>query len=568
VSAGQTRRVALVTLGCSRNEVDSEELAARLAAGGWDLVEDAADADAVLVNTCGFVDVAKKDSIDALLAADGLRAAPGAAGQGPQAVVAVGCMAERYGAELAESLPEADAVLGFDDYPDIAARLRAVLDGDRRPAHTPRDRRGLLPITPVERGRAAAADVVVPGHGTVAPRTPAVTGPASAGTAVALPSVIRRRLASGPVAALKISSGCDRRCSFCSIPSFRGSHVSRPPQDILAEAEWLAGQGARELVLVSENSTSYGKDLGDLRALEKLMPQLAATPGIVRVRTVYLQPAEIRPSLLEVLLTTPGVAPYLDLSFQHASPTVLRRMRRFGGSADFLDLLRRGRAFAPMLGARSNVIVGFPGETAEDLDILADFLEQADLDAVGVFGYSDEEGTEAVGLPGKVSPRAVERRRARIADLVEQLTAARAERRVGETVEVLVEEIADADDEAGAADPSGARPGVGPSGRTAHGCAAHQQPEVDGACVVRLPATPLPTSAVPAGGADRAGGVDAPAGVVAVGDLVLARVVGTEGVDLVADFVTVLDRLEPSGREVRETTRQESREARAVGARP
>ena len=476
MSAGQARRVALVTLGCSRNEVDSEELAARLAAGGFQLVDEAAEADAVLVNTCGFVDVAKKDSIDALLAASG----------GPQAVVAVGCLAERYGAELAESLPEADAVLGFDAYPDIADRLSAVLAGARPAAHVPRDRRALLPITPVERPR-AAADVVVPGHG----------------------SVVRRRLDDSPVAALKISSGCDRRCSFCAIPSFRGSHVSRPPQDILAEAEWLAGQGARELVLVSENSTSYGKDLGDLRALEKLLPQLAATPGIVRVRTVYLQPAETRPSLLEVLLTTPGVAPYLDLSFQHASPAVLRRMRRFGGAADFLGLLRRGRSLAPALGARSNFIVGFPGETAEDLDMLADFLEQAELDAVGIFGYSDEEGTEAVGLPGKIAEGEIEDRRARIVDLVEQLTAARAERRIGETVEVLVDEI----DEDG----------------HAYGCAAHQQREVDGACAVRL--------AGPA-----ADGV-----ALAVGDLVAARVTGAEGVDLVTELVAVLDRASAPG---------------------
>ncbi|MBL7501320.1 radical SAM protein [Frankia sp. CNm7] len=544
MSAGQTRRVALVTLGCSRNEVDSEELAARLAAGGWQVVDDATTADAVVVNTCGFVDVAKKDSIDALLAADGLRAAPGAQtsrtgdgvapvgdpagspGAGPRAVVAVGCLAERYGAELAESLPEADAVLGFDAYPDIAAKLRAVLDGERPAAHTPRDRRSLLPITPVDRGRAAVAGVVVPGHGTLASET---------ARAVAAP-VVRRRLDDGPVAALKISSGCDRRCAFCAIPSFRGSHVSRPPEDILAEAEWLAGQGARELVLVSENSTSYGKDLGDLRALEKLLPQLAATAGIVRVRPVYLQPAELRPSLLEVLLTTPGVAPYLDLSFQHASPTVLRRMRRFGGSVDFLDLLRRGRALAPALGARSNVIVGFPGETAADFDILTAFLEEADLDAVGVFGYSDEEGTEAVGLPGKLDPDEIEDRRAQVADLVEQLTAARAERRVGETVEVLVEEISD--------------------GGHAYGCAAHQQPETDGACAVRLPGAP--------GGP---GGADGPP--VAVGDLVAARVIGAEGVDLVADFVSVLDRARVPGTPpgVREGTAMPGRDVPLAGAR-
>ncbi|MBX6388557.1 MAG: MiaB/RimO family radical SAM methylthiotransferase [Frankia sp.] len=484
--SGQPHRVALVTLGCSRNEVDSEELAARLAADGWRVVDDPADADAVVVNTCGFIDAAKKDSIDALLAADGLRAPAGdsgaGSGDGPRAVVAVGCLAERYGAQLAESLPEADAVLGFDAYPDISARLRAVLAGERPAPHTPRDRRRLLPITPVERPRAASsAGVVVPGHDA---------------------QVVRRRLGSGPIAPLKIASGCDRRCAFCAIPSFRGAHVSRPPADILAEAAWLAEQGVRELVLVSENTTSYGKDLGDLRALEKLLPRLAETPGIARVRTVYLQPAELRPSLLEVLLTTPRVAPYLDLSFQHASPAVLRRMRRFGGGDDFLRLLRSARQIAPGLGARCSVLVGFPGETAADLDELERFLEEAELDAVAVFGYSDEEGTEAVGLPGKLSSRVIERRVARITDLVEQLTAERAERRVGETVEVLVEEISDGH---------------------AHGPAAHQLAEADGECVVRLPA----------------GSAQPP---VRVGDLVVAKVVATEGVDLVAELVTVLDR--------------------------
>nr|MDT0665365.1 radical SAM protein [Micromonospora sp. DSM 115978] len=223
----------------------------------------------------------------------------------------------------------------------------------------------------------------------------------------------------------------------------RGSHVSRDPDDVLAESVWLAADGVRELVLVSENATSYGKDFGDVRALEKLLPQLTAVPGVLRVRTVYLQPAEVRPSLLEALLTTPGVAPYLDLSFQHASPTVLRRMRRFGGAEHFLELLGRARSTAPLLGARSNVIVGFPGETKADVAVLSRFLEEAELDAVGVFGYSDEDGTEAVSLPGKVGKATITRRHTRITDLVEQLTAARAERRIGEVVEVLVTEVAD-----------------------------------------------------------------------------------------------------------------------------
>jgi ribosomal protein S12 methylthiotransferase len=464
--------VALLTLGCARNEVDSEELAARLDAGGWRVSTDAAGADVVLVNTCGFVEKAKQDSIETLLAA---------ADTGAR-VVAAGCMAERYGRDLAGSLPEAQ-VLGFDDYPDIAARLDAVLAGERHAAHAPRDRRELLPLTPVSR---RSAPVVVPGHATVDEHTPAHLRP-----------VLRRRLVPGPVASLKLASGCDRRCAFCAIPSFRGAFVSRDPQELLAEAEWLARTGVRELVLVSENSTSYGKDLGDPRALEKLLPQLAAVDGVVRVRVSYLQPAETRPGLVEVIAATPGVAAYFDLSFQHASEPVLRRMRRFGSTERFLDLLASARALAPEAGARSNVIVGFPGETRRDVDELVRFLSAARLDAVGVFDYSDEDGTEAAAMPGKVRADTVRRRYARISALVDELCGQRAEERLGSTVDVLVDAV---------------------TGGEVEGRAAHQAPEVDGS-----------TTLVPDG---------FPA--LRPGDLVRARVTATEGVDLVAVPVELL----------------------------
>jgi ribosomal protein S12 methylthiotransferase RimO len=472
------RRVALLTLGCARNEVDSEELAARLTADGWRVSTDGADADVVLVNTCGFVASAKQDSIDTLLAASDTGAK----------VVATGCMAERYGRELADSLPEADAVLGFDHYPEISARLTDVLDGQKIQSHVPRDRRTLLPLTPVE--RRAATDVVVPGHLTVDEHTPAH-----------LRRVLRHRLDASPVASLKLASGCDRRCAFCAIPTFRGAFVSRTPDEILAEAEWLAGSGVRELVLVSENSTSYGKDLGDPRLLEKLLPQLAAVAGIVRVRASYLQPAETRPGLVEVLATTPGIAPYFDLSFQHASEPVLRRMRRFGSTERFLDLLASARALAPDAGARSNFIVGFPGETRADVDELVRFLEGARLDAVGVFGYSDEDGTEAASLPGKVRADTIRRRYQRVTDLVEQLCAQRADDRVGSTVEVLVDKVDEVDEGGDAVD--------GVEGR-----AAHQAPEVDG------------STTLVAGGLDLAS--------LRPGDFVVARVTGSSGVDLVA----------------------------------
>jgi ribosomal protein S12 methylthiotransferase len=469
------RRVALLTLGCARNEVDSEELAARLDAGGWQVSTDAEGADVVLVNTCGFVEKAKQDSIDTLLAASDTGAK----------VVAAGCMAERYGRELADQLPEAQAVLGFDDYPDIADRLDAVLAGEDFLSHVPRDRRELLPLTPVAR---SASAVVVPGHAVVDEHTPAH-----------LRKVLRRRLDNSPVASLKLASGCDRRCAFCAIPAFRGAFVSRDPQELLAEAEWLARSGVRELVLVSENSTSYGKDLGDPRLLEKLLPQLARVEGIVRVRASYLQPAETRPGLVEVIATTPGVAAYYDLSFQHSSETVLRRMRRFGSTDKFLQLLDSARALSPEAGARSNFIVGFPGETEDDVEELARFLTEARLDAIGIFDYSDEDGTEAAGMAGKLDEDTIKRRYDEISSLAEELTAQRAEDRLDTTVEVLVDTV---DDD-------------GVEGR-----AAHQAPEVDGSTMLI------------------SGGVDL--STLRPGDLVRATVTGTDGVDLVAVPVEVV----------------------------
>ena len=242
------------------------------------------------------------------------------------------------------------------------------------------------------------------------------------------------------MAPLKIASGCDRRCSFCAIPAFRGAFLSRPPADLIAEAEWLASQGVHELLLVSENSTSYGKDLGNLRLLDELLPALAAVPGITRIRVSYLQPAELRPGLVEVMTSTPGVAPYFDLSFQHASGRVLRAMRRFGDGPRFCALLDQIRQASPKAGVRSNFIVGFPGETPQDVAELEEFLSQARLDAIGIFGYSDEDGTEAASLGGQLDPAEIARRADDLSDLAEEVMAQRAADRCGETVEVLIEE--------------------------------------------------------------------------------------------------------------------------------
>ena len=427
-----SRTVAIVTMGCARNEVDSEELAGRLAADGWTLVEDVESAEVAVVNTCGFIESAKKDSVDALLEANSLK------GHGTtRAVVAVGCMAERYGKELAEALPEADAILGFDDYQDISARLQSIVSGNAHTPHTPRDRRALLPIAPVERAQA---------------REDAFQSAVGAGG-----SLFRKRLGSAPWAPLKIASGCDRRCSFCAIPYFRGSFISRRPTEILQEATWLGQNGVSELFLVSENTTSYGKDLGDLKLMEKILHEFTEIPGIERIRLSYLQPAEMRPSLLQAMIETEKVAPYFDLSFQHASPSFLRRMRRFGSSEQFLHLITQIRALSPEAGIRSNFIVGFPGETQDDFDELANFITAAKLDAVGIFGYSDEDNTEALTLAEKVADEVIRERVESLSSLADEMVSIRAAGRIGESVRVLIE-----DEE------------------LQEGRAAHQGPEVDG----------------------------------------------------------------------------------------
>ena len=332
-AAAAPTTVHLVTLGCARNEVDSEELAARLADGGFRAGRRPGgrrrgDGEHLRVRRGGQEGLAST------------RCSPPPTSRStgrPQAVVAVGCLAERYGTELAEALPEADAVLGFDDYADVAERLQH--DPGRRAPQRPR-----APGPP----QAAAAGPRRPAGGrrsawpfrvTGSAELPATVAPASG------PRTVRRRLDGGPSAPLKIASGCDRRCTFCAIPAFRGAYVSRPPAEIVAEARWLVEQGVREVFLVSENSSSYGKDLGDIRLLETAAAELAAVDGLDWIRVSYLQPAEMRPE--------PDRGhrrhrrrwcPYFDLSFQHAAPAVLRRMRRFGDPDSFLGLIDSIRA--------------------------------------------------------------------------------------------------------------------------------------------------------------------------------------------------------------------------------
>jgi ribosomal protein S12 methylthiotransferase len=431
------RTVALVTLGCARNETDSEELAGRLAADGWQLVTNPADAEIAVINTCGFIESAKKDSIDALIQAHSLKA-----NGVTKAVVAVGCMAERYGTELAQEMSETDAILSFDDYKDISDRLNTIIEGGKIKTHVPKDRRTLLPIAPVD--RAASRDL------------------AKGKEVNPIGTVLRKRLDNAPIAPLKIASGCDRRCSFCAIPYFRGSFISRKPAEIIEEAKWLADNGVTELYLVSENTTSFGKDFGDLKMMEKMLPELSKIEAIKRIRLSYLQPAEVRPTLLQAMISVDKVVPYFDLSFQHANGDLLRSMRRFGDGEKFLHLISQIRALSPTAGIRSNFIVGFPGESDAAFMDLIEFLSEAQLDAIGVFGYSDEDKTEAETLTNKVAPELIAERVSELSTLVDELITQRSEMRIGEKISVLIEDEAEQE-----------------------GRAEHQGPDVDGSTFVK-----------------------------------------------------------------------------------
>jgi ribosomal protein S12 methylthiotransferase len=394
--------VAIVTLGCGRNEVDSQNAAGLLAAAGYRVVADPEQADAVVVNTCAFVEAAKRESIETILDAAALKEQGRA-----RAVLVTGCLAERYTEELRVELPEADAIVPFADY----GKLPSLLGGSPEVVHpgppslVPPGRRPLPMVFPTPAGAAFPA----------------------------------RAPARGPVALVKLAEGCDRDCSFCAIPSFRGRFRSRRPTEILDEVAWLAGQGVSEVCLVAENSTSYGKDLGGREALIHLLRDLAGIDGLRRVRLNYLQPDELTPGLLEEMAANPVVCSYFDLSLQHASAPVLRRMRRGGSAESFLDLVGRIRALDPDAAFRSNFILGFPGERAADVRELEAFLEAARLDWVAFFAWSPEDGTAALELDGRVPEATAQARVERVQGVQDSILAEAQQAWVGRRLELLVE---------------------------------------------------------------------------------------------------------------------------------
>jgi ribosomal protein S12 methylthiotransferase len=370
------QRFYVETLGCPKNQVDSDKLVGTLLADGMSATDDPAAADLVVVNTCAFIEEARKESIDTILALDEQRK------KGARLVV-TGCMAERYGAELAEALPEVDQVAGFG--------------------------------VPVGRKSIPVSSVPIP--------------------TLDLLNLPRPKSTS-PWAYVKIAEGCDRNCGFCAIPSFRGPQRSRDVASILAEVEQLEAQ---EIVLVAQDLASYGKDRpGELGAGAIVPLVRAVSAAVAWTRLLYLYPSDLTDELVDAICDT-GV-PYFDLSLQHVSKPLLRRMRRWGDGARFLRRIEDIRRREPGAAFRSNFIVGYPGETEEDHDQLLAFVEQAQLDWCGFFSYSAEDGTYAVDLDGRVADGLMHERLAELRELQDEITAARSDSTLGETITVLVDE--------------------------------------------------------------------------------------------------------------------------------
>lgn len=522
-SAATAPRVAVVTLGCGRNEVDSDQLQGMFDVHGHAVVDDPTSADVVLVNTCTFIAPAKQESVDTVLAACDRK------DDGAQAVLVVGCMAQRYPHELADSIPEADAVVGFAGYAALPQLVDRILAGeqvqrvqgvDRAPS-TATPTAGATAGAAEQRVRPALPLLVMPTAPEEVPPERARTAPSRV---TADDRDLRRMPASGPRfpvrrydgdrpwAYLKIAGGCDRLCTFCAIPSFRGRFESRDIDELVAEAAWLAERGARELVLVSENTTSWGKDLdgwapggadqargaGGRDLQPTLLRELAAVDGIERLRMMYLQPAELQWPLVEAMAELDEVVPYVDLSMQHVSADILRAMARSGSPERFADLIGRIRQLLPDAAFRSNFILGFPGETEQHVAELEQFLREQQLDWVGLFPFSVEDGTPSAELPDQVDEDVARARVARVAAVQERIADDVAAGWVGRRVSVLVDE---------------SEPGRHCVGRT-----PQMAPETDGE--VRLV---LPDGGVP----------DLP-----VGRILDATVVASEGVDLVAEPIS------------------------------
>ncbi|HEX8142825.1 MAG TPA: 30S ribosomal protein S12 methylthiotransferase RimO [Pyrinomonadaceae bacterium] len=389
------KKVGFISLGCPKNLVDSEVMMGQLKEAGYEITPDAGEADTVVVNTCGFIESAKQESIDAILEAARLKTEGKA-----QRLIVAGCLVERYREQLRAEMPEVDAFIGTNQVTEITT----VCDE--------RTNTRSLPVLPI--GNQSA-------------------------TYLYDESTPRRRATPGYSAFIKIAEGCDRPCAFCFIPQMRGHFRSRRFGSIMVEAQQLADEGVKELVLVAQDSSRYGEDLGQPDALAHLLRELSHLDAVEWVRVMYTYPTHISDAFLDVLATEPKAVKYLDMPLQHASANVLKLMRRGGTRRSLERLIKRVRDRVPGLAIRTTFITGFPGETEADFQELLAFVRDVEFDRVGVFTYSDEEGTPAFELPGKVDARTAKRRRDRLMKEQKRISRRRNRSRVGSTVRVLFE---------------------------------------------------------------------------------------------------------------------------------
>lgn len=383
-------KVGFISLGCPKNQVDTEIMLGLLDQRGYVIVNRAEEADIVVVNTCGFITPAKEEAIDTLLEMARLKEIGKL-----KYLVATGCLAQRYGRELLKEIPELDAVVGVSSFTSITDVLDRLRRGERFCLV------GELPSIFTEKG----------------------------------PRILSTQPGS---AYLKIAEGCDNRCSYCAIPLIRGRFRSRPVMELVTEAEWLAAQGVKELVLVAQDTTMYGQDLFDEPVLSCLLRELARIEGLDWIRVMYAHPARITPGVVEALASEAKVIPYLDLPIQHSTNKILRRMGRGYRGEDILSLLERIRREVPGLVVRTTVMVGFPGESEEDFTSLCSFVATAKFDWLGVFAYCQEEGTPAGAWEDTVAAEVKEARKARILDMQKPITYRHNQSRLGKVEKILV----------------------------------------------------------------------------------------------------------------------------------
>jgi ribosomal protein S12 methylthiotransferase len=391
------KKIGFISLGCPKNLVDSEVMMGQLKESGYEITADASEADTLVVNTCGFIESAKQESIDAILEAARLKT-EGKAGR----LIVAGCLVERYRDQLRAEMPEVDAFIGTNQINDITK----VCDEETNTRS--------LPILQTPIGNQSATYL----YDESTPRVLATPG---------------------HTAFIKIAEGCDRPCAFCFIPQMRGHFRSRRFGSVMNEASQLASKGVKEIVLVAQDSSRYGEDLGEKDALAHLLRELSHLEGIEWVRVMYTYPTHISDAFLDVLATEAKAVSYLDMPLQHASASVLKLMRRGGTRASLQRLIERVRKRVPDIAIRTTFITGFPGETEEDFEELLAFVRDVEFDRVGVFTYSDEEGTPAFELPDKVDARVAKRRRARLMKEQAKISRKRNRARVGSTVRVLFE---------------------------------------------------------------------------------------------------------------------------------